>query len=111
MLSILHNLELRIRTTHKHLNLPLCIGNRIHNISSSMQPQHRTLDIRQSTMQPIPIPQIDRCHSGPLPALITNIIVCNLIAPEIADGRVAVLAKSYIDEEVGELVAGAERVV
>jgi hypothetical protein len=111
MLPILHNLELRIRTTHKHLNLPLRISNRIYHVSSPVQPQHRTLDIRQSTMQPIPITEIDGCHSSPLPAFITNIVVCNLIAPELADGRVTVFAESYTDEEIGEFVAGAEGVV
>jgi hypothetical protein len=111
MLSILHNLELRIRTTHKHLNLPLRIGNRIHHISSPMQPQHRTFDIPQPSMQTIPISQIDRCHSRSLPAFITNIVICDFVAPEIAYGGIAVLAESYVDEEIGEFVAGAEGVV
>jgi hypothetical protein len=108
MLPTLHNPQLLIPTPCKHLNLPFSIGNRIHHISSTMQPQHRTLYIRQSRMQTISIPEIDGSHSSSFPAFITDVVVCDLIAPEIADGGRAVFAETDVDEEVGEGVARAE---
>jgi hypothetical protein len=59
-------------------------------------------------MQTISIPEIDGSHSSSFPAFITDVVVCDLIAPEIADGGRAVFAETDVDEEVGEGVARAE---
>jgi hypothetical protein len=108
MLSTLHNPQLLIPTPRKHFNLPLSVSNRIHHIISPMQPQNRTLNIRQSRMQTISIPKIDSSHSSSFPAFVTNVVIGDFVAPEVADGGGAVFAETDVDEEVGEGVAWAE---
>ena len=56
VLTTFNNLQLRVRTLHKQLDLPLRIGDRVDSIRSSMQPKHRTDNIRKSSVQPISIP-------------------------------------------------------
>lgn len=108
MLPTLHNLELRILAPHKHLNLPLRIRNRVHHVLCAVQPQHRTLYIRQSRVQAVSVSKIDGCHSGSLAPFFADVVVGDFVAPEVADGGGAVFAESDVDEEVGEGVAGAE---
>jgi hypothetical protein len=59
-------------------------------------------------MQSIPIPQIDRRHTDPLPTLIPFVIRFNLFHPIVAHILGAILAKPDIDEEVGVVFTGAE---
>ena len=59
-------------------------------------------------MQTISVAQIDGCHSRPFPPFLANVVVGDLVAPEVAHGRVAVGAETNINKEVGEGVAGAE---
>lgn len=59
-------------------------------------------------MQPIPIPQIDRRHANPLPALISLIILLDLADPVVAHLLIYLFAKANVDEEVGVLLAGPE---
>ena len=56
MLTTFNNLQLRIRTLHKQLDLPFRISNGVNSIRSSMQPENRTHNVRKSPMQTISIP-------------------------------------------------------
>ena len=65
-----------------------------------MQPQHRTLHIKQPRMQPIPIPQINRRHANPTSTLIALVVLLDSLAPELAHLRGTVTAEADVDEEV-----------
>lgn len=65
-----------------------------------MQPQHRTLHIKQPCMQPISIPQINRRHANPASTLITLVILLDSLAPELAHLRGTVTAEADVNEEV-----------
>ena len=59
-------------------------------------------------MQTISIPQIDCRHSSSLAPFFAEIVCGDFVAPEVADGGVAVGAETDVDEEVGEGVSWAE---
>lgn len=111
MLPTIDDLELCIRTVHKHLDLSLRICHRVHHIGGAMKPQHRTYHIRQSSMQAITISKIDSSHASTFSTFFTDIIVCNFLAPEITDGADAVFAEPDVDKKIGEVVAWAEVVI
>jgi len=108
MLPALNDLQPRIRTPHKQLNLSLGVCNRVNGILSTMQPKHRTDDIRKSSVQPVSIPKVDGSHASTLPSLLANIVGRNLVAPEVADVLRAIFAEADVDEEIGEIVAWRE---
>lgn len=70
-----------------------------------MKPQNRTNHIRKSHVQPIPIPQVNRRHSNPLPSLFALVILLQLCDPELLHVSRTVLAKALADEEVGKVAA------
>ena len=73
-----------------------------------MQPQNRTLHIPRPPMQSIPIPQINRRHPNPPPALIPAIIRRDLTDPVVPHIRATIRSKPDIDQEIGILFAGRE---
>jgi hypothetical protein len=109
MLPALNNLQPRIRALHKQLDLPLRIGDSVNSIASSMQPKHRTNNVRKPSMQPVSIPQVDGRHADTLPALFANIVGGDFVPPELAVFLGTVFAETDVNEEVGEVVAGGER--
>jgi hypothetical protein len=62
-------------------------------------------------MQPITIAKIDRSHTSTLSTFVTDIVVCDFVTPKVANGLVAILAESDIDEKIGKIVAWVEVVV
>jgi hypothetical protein len=73
--------------------------------TTHVQPQHRTLDIPEPVMQPIPIPQIDRRHPNPPPSLIPLIVIPDLLSPERPSVLRHILTKPDIDQEIGILIS------
>lgn len=59
-------------------------------------------------MQAIAIAEIDGGHADAAPPIIPPVILLDLAAPELADGRGAVLPETDVDQEIGVLEGGHE---
>jgi hypothetical protein len=108
VLSVLNNHQPRVWTIDKQLYLPLSISNTINHIGSPMQPQNRTHDIWQASLETITITQVYSCHARTLSPRFTLIVLGDFVAPKLAHRGVAVVAETDVNQEIGKLVAGCK---
>lgn len=66
-----------------------------------MQPHHRTPHIRQSTVQTIPVPEVDGRHADASPAIVPSVVLADSPAPQLARlGGTLVPVEADVDQEV-----------
>lgn len=70
-----------------------------------MQPQNRTPDVEQATVQSIPLLEINSSHPQPPPTLVTPVVGFNFIDPVPPRSIRTVLAEASVDQEVAVIVA------
>lgn len=64
-----------------------------------MQPHHRTPDIEQAGMQPIPFSKVNSRHPDSSTAIVATIVSLDCLAPEFAD-LLGTVVETNVDEEV-----------
>jgi hypothetical protein len=73
-----------------------------------MQPHNGTRHIPRPQMQPIPLPQINRRHTNPLPSLLAAIILPRLLEPKLLNGGGTLLPEPGLDQEAQILICRHE---
>lgn len=68
-----------------------------------MQPHHRTLNIWQTRMQPIPLGEVNRGHADPTSAVIAPVVLLDGATPKLAHILGTVLVETDVDQEIAVL--------